>query len=102
MKTYVDIPAASLGVHDPLVEAAWCAAETAGNRPYLVKGGPTNASIPISRGIPAVCLGNSSVPLYSHDAVRERFPVKNSWQMPQVALLTILSAAGTAGTEPVL
>ena len=48
-------------------------------------------------GIPAVCIGDDDVNVYAHNAAKERFPVKNTWQMPQMTLLVVLSAAGVAG-----
>ena len=89
--------AGALDDHAPLVEAAWSAAASLGNQPFLVEGGPTNASIPIGMGIPAVCIGDDDVNVYAHNAAKERFPVKNTWQMPQMTLLVVLSAAGVAG-----
>ncbi len=97
VETYFDVRAGALDDHAPLVEAAWSAAASLGNQPFLVEGGPTNASIPIGMGIPAVCIGDDEVNVYAHNAAKERFPVKNTWQMPQMTLLVVLSAAGVAG-----
>lgn len=99
VKTLFDVQAGSLQEHAPLVEAAWCAAEYLGKKPYLVEGGPTNASIPIGKGIPAVCVGDDGREVFAHNAAKERFPVKDSWQMPQMALLVALGAAGVAGVQ---
>ena len=103
VKTYCDVPAGSLGEHDPIVEATWACIEYLGKEPFLMEGGPTNASIPITRGIPAVCLGCGDVETFCHNAAMERFPVKNSFEMPQLALMVALAAAGVDGKlEPVL
>ena len=99
VKTLFDVRAGSLDEHAPLVEAAWAAVETLGNKPYLVEGGPTNASIPIGLGIPAVCIGDDAVNVFAHNAAKERFPVKNTWQMPQMTLMVALSAAGVDGVQ---
>ena len=93
IKTWVDVGAGSLGEHDEIVETAWCAIEAIGNMPDLRKGGPTNASIPICKGIPAVCIGAGNTECYVHNAEKERFPLKESWKMPQLALLLALSMA---------
>ena len=93
IKTWVDVGAGSLDEHDEIVETAWCAIEAIGNTPDLRKGGPTNASIPICKGIPAVCIGAGNTECYVHNAEKERFPLKESWKMPQLALLLALSMA---------
>lgn len=93
IKTWVDVGAGSLDEHDEIVETAWCAIEAIGNTPDLRKGGPTNASIPICKGIPAVCIGAGNTECYVHNAEKERFPIKESWKMPQLALLLALSMA---------
>lgn len=93
IKTWVDVGAGSLDEHDEIVETAWCAIEAIGNTPDLRKGGPTNASIPICKGIPAVCIGAGNTECYVHNAQKERFPLKESWKMPQLALLLALSMA---------
>lgn len=77
VETYFDVRAGALDDHAPLVEAAWSAAVSLGNQPFLVEGGPTNASIPIGMGIPAVCIGDDEVNVYAHNAAKERFPVKH-------------------------
>ncbi|MBQ7889850.1 MAG: M20/M25/M40 family metallo-hydrolase [Erysipelotrichaceae bacterium] len=93
IKTWVDVGAGSLDEHDEIVETTWCAIEAIGNTPDLRKGGPTNASIPICKGIPAVCIGAGNTECFVHNAEKERFPVKESWKMPQLALILALSMA---------
>lgn len=93
IKTWVDVGAGSLDEHDEIVESTWCAIEAIGNTPDLRKGGPTNASIPICKGIPAVCIGAGNTECFVHNAEKERFPVKESWKMPQLALILALSMA---------
>ncbi len=93
IKTWVDVGAGSLDEHDEIVEKTWCSIEAIGNTPDLRKGGPTNASIPICKGIPAVCIGAGDTECYVHNAEKERFPLKESWKMPQLALLLALSMA---------
>jgi len=95
--TFCDVRAGSLGEHDPIVEATWAGIEYLGYEPELLKGGPTNASIPIGNGVPAVCLGNGGPEIYCHNAAMERFPVKDTYQLPQLALLVTLAVAGIAG-----
>lgn len=95
--TFCDVRAGSLGEHDPIVEATWASIEYLGYKPELLKGGPTNASIPIGNGVPAVCLGNGGPEIYCHNAAMERFPVKDTYELPQLALLVSLAVAGIAG-----
>lgn len=97
VKTYCDVPAGSLDAHDPIVEATWACIEYLGKDPFLMEGGPTNASIPITSGIPAVCLGCGDEETFVHNAAKERFPVKKSYEMPQLALMVALAAAGVEG-----
>lgn len=93
-ETFCDVGAGSLGEHDPIVETTWAAIEFLGAEPYLISGGPTNASIPISRGIPAVCIGDDEIPIYAHNAAKERFPIKGTYKMPQLGMLVALALAG--------
>lgn len=99
VETYFDVKAGSLGEHDPLVEAAWSGMQYLGKEPYLVEGGPTNASIPIGMGLPAVCIGDGGPDVYAHNAAKERFPVKDTWEMPQLTLLVALAAVGVDGVQ---
>lgn len=99
IKTWCDVAAGSLDEHAPIVETTWCAIEALGNTPKLEQGGPTNASIPISRNIPAVCIGGGDISTFAHNAAKERFPLKGTWQMPQLALLVALSMSGLAESQ---
>ncbi len=95
IKTWCDVPVGSLGEHDPIVETVWTSIEqTFGLEPYLCHGGCTNASVPIGLGIPAVCLGAGDEQCFVHNANLECFPKKNTWRLPQLALITILALAG--------
>jgi tripeptide aminopeptidase len=49
-------PAGKLSTHHPLVQLAWQCLEAQGIRPNLGIGS-TDANIPLSRGLPAVCVG---------------------------------------------
>lgn len=103
VETFCDVPAGSLNPHDPIVEATWAAIQHLGEEPRLLEGGPTNASIPISLGIPAVCIGDGGVDTFCHNAALERFPIQDTWKMPQLGLLVALAAAGVAGeTDSIL
>lgn len=102
-KILCDVPAGSLDPHHPLVEMTWLATEYLGQKPRLLQGGPTNASIPIGKSIPAVCIGDSWTDAFCHNADMERFPVDGTWEMPQLAFLLALASAGvTHKTKSIL
>lgn len=98
VKTWCDVPVGTLDEHAPIVETVWTAIEqTFGFDPYLCHGGCTNASVPIGLGIPAVCLGAGEEECFVHNAKLECFPKKNTWRLPQLALISILALAGVKG-----
>lgn len=97
VRTLCDVPAGSLDPHAPIVETAWEVIRFLGKEPRLLEGGPTNASIPIGLGIPAICIGDGDLETFCHNAALERFPVKDSWEMPQLGILAALAAAGVDG-----
>lgn len=98
IKTWCDVPVGTLDEHAPIVETVWTAIEqTFGLDPYLCHGGCTNASVPIGLGIPAVCLGAGEEECFVHNAKLECFPKKNTWRLPQLALISVLALAGVKG-----
>ena len=86
------IPAGSQEKDSFIVKALENVIEYLGGTPYYAKGGSCNANIPISKGIPAVCIGSSNVDQRQH-TLDEFFITENSYKCPQsVALLALLLA----------
>lgn len=56
MEVIGDRPAGEIPPHHPLVQLAVCSLEALGIQPVL-SAGSTDANIPLSRGLPAICLG---------------------------------------------
>ena len=50
-------------------------------------------------GLPAVCIVDGGPEVYAHNAAKERFPVKDTWQMPQLTLMVALAAVGVCGVQ---
>ena len=69
------------------------------HQPLRLQQAAQSRPIPIGMGIPALCVGDDGVNVYAHNAAKERFPVKGTWQMPQMSLLMLLSAAGVTGVQ---
>ena len=94
---YFNVPAGSLGLNDPIVEAAYAITKFLGKEPSFNEGGPTDAAFPICNGIPAVCLGSGDVETNSHSAENERFPIDGMWTGPQAAFLLAILCSGIDG-----
>ncbi len=57
VETIGERPGGSIAADHPLVRAACHALEQAGEKTIFLQAGSTDASVPLSRGIPAVCVG---------------------------------------------
>ena len=103
-KYYVDVPAGTLDEHNPIVEADYETIKFMGFEPEFMKGGATNANMPIGAGIPAVCLGMGRSDFDSKvHTLDERFRIKDAYKGIQHAFLMTLVCAGIGGkTESVL
>jgi len=101
-KQYIDVGAGKQDEHAPIVEADHAVIEYLGYDPLWIQGGSTNANVPISQGIPALCLGLSDEDNKVH-SLDEYFPIKDSYKGAQQALLLALMLSGIAGkTDPLL
>lgn len=103
-KIYVDVPAGTLDEHNPIVEADYETIKYLGFEPEFMKGGATNANMPIGAGIPAVCLGMGKSDFDGKvHTLDERFRIKDMYKGIQHAYLMTLAAAGVdSETESVL
>ncbi len=95
-----DHPAGTQPVDSPIIRAAWEAAELVGITPELRDETSTDANIPISMGIPAICIGRGGreggVHTTSEWHIRD-----NDWKAPQRTLLCTLAMTGLEGViEP--
>ena len=95
-KQYIDVGAGKQDEHDPIVEADHAVIEFLGVEPLWVQGGSTNANVPISMGIPALCLGLSDENNMVH-TLEEYFPIEGSYKGAQQALLLALMLSGIEG-----
>ena len=91
-----DRPAGIQPEDAPIIRAAWEAAELTGLTPELRDESSTDANIPISMGIPAICIGRGGreggVHTLSEWHIRD-----NDWKAPQRTLLCLLAMAGYEG-----
>jgi acetylornithine deacetylase/succinyl-diaminopimelate desuccinylase-like protein len=106
-KQYIDIPAGTQDPHSPVVESLYAALAEVEVTPRLLRGGATNSSIAIARGLPAVCMGTAwhpdgqEISTMDH-TLAEFFPVAGAYKGVQAALLTALLCAGTRDTPSLL
>ncbi len=85
-----------------MVQAAWAATATTGVAPVLSPPSSTNTNIPLSIGMPALCIGGGGIGLENH-SLNEWLDPAGSWTAPQKALLFILSLTGLEGvTKPLI
>ena len=94
-----NVPAGSIDRDTPIVQAMDAIIRHLGAEPYYAKGGCTNANIPISLGLQAVCAGSSNFDYRVH-SLDEFFPIRdtNCKGAQQVLLLTMAMAGLDGGT----
>ncbi len=95
MKRVVDIAAATQDIHNPVIEGFHAVLTSMGEAPVFLRGGATNASICIARGIPAICMGSHWAPggeiINTMDhTLQERFPIAGAYKGVQALLTTAL------------
>jgi acetylornithine deacetylase/succinyl-diaminopimelate desuccinylase-like protein len=84
-----------------IVEAATRANAAFGHK-TLLRGGSTDANVPISLGIPAIIIGGGGKTGGFH-ALSEWIDVTDGWKGAQNSLVTVLGLVGVAGvSEPLL
>ena len=67
----------------------------------LLRGGSTDANVPISLGIPAIIIGGGGKSAGSH-ALSESIDVTEAWKGAQNSLVTVLGLVGVQGVNPAL
>ncbi len=95
MARVVDIAAATQDIHAPVIEGFHAVLESMGEDPIFLRGGATNASICIAKGIPAICMGSHWAPggeiINTMDhTLQERFPIEGAYKGVQALLTTAL------------
>jgi acetylornithine deacetylase/succinyl-diaminopimelate desuccinylase-like protein len=98
IKLVGDRPAGTQPKDAPIVQAAWAATETTGQKPNLRGASSTDSNLPISLGIPAVTLGGGGKEFGNHSP-HEWFDAKDAYLGPQRIFLTILGLVGVDGVS---
>lgn len=96
-----DRPAGARGGECPVIQCALSAQKVLGIE--LTQYGPsaTDANAPISKNIPAVCLGSGGISEKYH-TVDEYFVDKDSFKGPQMIFLAACTLVGVDGQKPLL
>lgn len=95
IRTVGDRPSGSQPSSCTIVRAAWDAALALGIRPEY-RESSTDANVPISLGIPAVCVGRGGRESGVH-TLQEWFEPEQAWLGPQRDLLLLLALSGYEG-----
>lgn len=97
-----DRPAGHTPADAVIVQAAVRAIQGSGKFEPTLRGGSTDANVPMSLGIPAIILGSGGKSGGAHSR-DEWFDPARAWEGAQVALTTVLSLVGVEGvSEPLL
>ncbi|MCL2008742.1 MAG: M20/M25/M40 family metallo-hydrolase [Treponema sp.] len=92
----VDIPAGEQDINRSIVQAAYLSMEHLGIKPIFTKDGCTNANIPISLRLPAICIGRGGNEGGVH-TTKEWFEIEGAYRCPQEVFLIALSLSGIEG-----
>lgn len=95
IKKIGDRPSGELPESLPLIQRAMAATTYFGVSPRLTRGS-TNSNVPISKGIPAITLGQGGKTSNNHALNEWWYDEKDSYKAIQLALLTLVSEAGLA------
>jgi tripeptide aminopeptidase len=95
-----DRPGGRTPTDSVIVEAA-TRSNTAFGHKTLLRGGSTDANVPISLGIPAIIIGGGGKSSGSH-ALSESIDVTDAWKGAQNSLVTVLGLVGVQGVTPAL
>ncbi len=100
VKTQIGNRPAGLRPDDcPAVQAALASMKALSIPVRQCRPSSTDANMPISLGIPAICIGTGGRTIQEH-SLREHFDVTDIEKGPQLALLIALALVGVAGLEP--
>jgi len=97
-----DRPAGQTATDSLIVQSAVRVIQGNGKEKPSLRGGSTDANVPMSLGIPAVILGSGGKAGGSHSR-DEWFDPTNAWEGAQLAMTTVLGLVGVDGVvQPVL
>ena len=96
--TYVDVHAGAQPQDAPIVQAVYTLIKDTGIEPQLDSGGNTNASPPIAKGIPAVCIGGGGQAGMVH-TTKEWWDSTDAYQGPQLIFYLANMLAGIEGVS---
>jgi acetylornithine deacetylase/succinyl-diaminopimelate desuccinylase-like protein len=86
---------------DSVVVEAAIRSNTAFGHKTLLRGGSTDANVPMSYGIPAIIIGSGGKSTGFH-ALSESIDVTDAWKGAQNSLVTVLGLVGVQGVSPAL
>ena len=92
----VDIPAGQQDINRSILQAAYLSMEHIGLKPVFTMDGCTNANIPVSLGLPAICIGRGGNEGGVH-TTKEWFEIEGAYRCPQEVFLIALSVSGIEG-----
>ena len=98
---YVDNQAGTQSNRAPIVQAAFSVIQSLGYNPVLRQGGSTNASVPVTLGIPGVCLGRGGSEGGVHTVDEWYDPTDAYKGLQAIYLLTVL-LAGVKDESPTI
>lgn len=98
MKAIGDRPGGMTPPDHPIVHGWMAASQSLGIKPMLLAGGSTDASIPLSKGIPSLVLGFGGVTGGFH-ALDENWNPTNAYKGVQLSFLTTLAMTGVDGVS---
>ncbi len=101
MTQTVAIPTGSQDQGAPIVRAALAGMAGAGMNPTVGNPSTTDANIPMSRGVQAVCMPGGGIGQNMH-SLEEWFDTTDSFRGPQAIFLTALLAVGYGDRQPLL
>ncbi|CAG2145773.1 M20/M25/M40 family metallo-hydrolase [Cupriavidus plantarum] len=94
-----DRPAGQTATDAVIVQSAVRVIQGHGKEKPSLRGGSTDANVPMSLGIPAVILGSGGKSGGSHSR-DEWFDPANAWEGAQLAMTTVLGLVGVDGVVP--
>ena len=101
-KNMLFTPALSQDIHSTVVQTAYACIKALGREPIFNEGGLANSCIPISMGIPAICLGGEIANFIPGEKI-ESFDGEGAFKGVQSLLLTVLAMSGVKGvTSPLI
>lgn len=95
-----DRPGGRTPADSVIVEAATRSNSAFGHK-TLLRGGSTDANVPMSYGIPAIIIGGGGKAAGFH-ALSESIDVTDAWKGAQNSLVTVLGLVGVQGVSPAL